>query len=67
MGAVISRKLPKMMEWAVASWISSVSCEEKKTLELDAIKFAEWTLEIPYLMRQLSNLYFGKSTQGMLR
>jgi hypothetical protein len=56
-----------MMEWAVASWISSVSCEEKKTLELDAIKFAEWTLEIPYLMRQLSNLYFGKSTQGMLR
>jgi hypothetical protein len=46
LGAVFSGKSPKMMVWPVVAWICSATCAEKKTPGLDAIKFAERTLEI---------------------
>jgi hypothetical protein len=39
--------LPKTMVRPAAAWICSVTCAEKKTPELNTIKFAKRTLEIP--------------------
>jgi hypothetical protein len=47
LGAVITGKPPQMMEWLAAAWVYSVTCVEKKTLELLAIKLTKRTLEIP--------------------
>jgi hypothetical protein len=44
LGAAIPGKLLKTIEWPAAAWIYSVTCAEKKTPELDAIKFARRTL-----------------------
>jgi hypothetical protein len=47
LGAFISGKSSKMMEWPAAAWIYSVTRAEKKMSELLAIKLTKMTLEIP--------------------
>jgi hypothetical protein len=44
LGAAISGKSPKTMEWPAAAWICIITCAEKKASEFLAIKLAKRTL-----------------------